>query len=41
VLGSSAEYQLACITAGNQVLQDGLIEVVQRGIRDLRDVRTP
>jgi len=36
VLGSDAEYQLACIVAGNKVLQDGLIEVVQRGIRDLR-----
>ena len=35
-LGSSAEYQLACIVAGNQALQDGLIEVVQRGSRDLR-----
>jgi myo-inositol-1(or 4)-monophosphatase len=41
VLGSNAEYQLACIAAGNQELQDGLIEVVQRGIRDLRDRRRP
>src|SRR5450759_4181462 len=41
VLGSSAEYQLACIAAGNQELQDSLIEVVQRGIRDLRDLRRP
>ena len=40
VLGSGAAYQLACIVAGNQELQDGLIEVVQRGIRDLRDLRT-
>jgi myo-inositol-1(or 4)-monophosphatase len=39
VLGSSAAYQLACIVAGNRELQDGLIEVVQRGIRDLRDLR--
>ena len=36
VLGSSAEYQLACVAAGNQELEDNLIEVVQRGIRDLR-----
>ena len=36
VLGSSAEYQLACIVAGNQELRDSLVEVVQRGIRDLR-----
>ena len=41
VLGSSAEYQLACIAAGNQELQDGLIEVVQRGIRGLHDLRGP
>src|SRR5450756_2306206 len=41
VLGPNAEYQLACIAAGNQELQDSLIEVVQRGIRDLRDLRTP
>jgi myo-inositol-1(or 4)-monophosphatase len=41
VLGSSAAYQLACITAGNQRLHDDLVEVVQRGIRELRDLRTP
>jgi len=41
VLGSSAEYQMACIAAGNQELQDGLIEVVQRGLRNLPDRRTP
>ncbi|MCX6372631.1 MAG: hypothetical protein NTX16_06035 [Actinobacteria bacterium] len=39
VLGSGAEYQLACIVAGNQALQDSLIAVVLRGIRDLRAVR--
>jgi myo-inositol-1(or 4)-monophosphatase len=41
VLGSSVEYQLACICAGNQGLMDSLVEIVQRGIRDLRDRRTP
>jgi len=40
VLGSGADFQLACIAAGNRQLQDGLVEVVQRGIRDLRDLRT-
>lgn len=41
VLGSDSTYQLACIASGNQDLQDSLIEVVQRGIRDLRDLRLP
>jgi len=41
VLGSDSTYQLACVTSGNQALQDSLIEVVQRGIRDLRDLRLP
>jgi myo-inositol-1(or 4)-monophosphatase len=39
VLGSSAAYQLACITSVDQGLQDSLVEVVQRGIRGLRDRR--
>ena len=41
VLGSDSTYQMACIASGNQELQDSLIEVVQRGIRDLRDLRLP
>ncbi|HEY5388375.1 MAG TPA: inositol monophosphatase family protein [Thermoleophilia bacterium] len=41
VLGSDSTYQLACIVSGNQELQQSLIEVVQRGIRDLRDLRLP
>jgi myo-inositol-1(or 4)-monophosphatase len=32
VLGSDAGYQMACIAAANQTLQDELIAVVQRGI---------
>jgi myo-inositol-1(or 4)-monophosphatase len=39
VLGSDATYQLACVTSGNQKLQDSLVEAVQRGLRDLRDLR--
>ena len=41
VLGSDSAFQLACIVSGNQELQDSLVEVVQRGIRDLRDRRLP
>ena len=41
VLGSDSTYQLACIASGNQELQGSLVEVVQRGIRDLRDRRRP
>ncbi len=36
VLGSDSTYQLACIAAGNERLQAGLVEVVQRGIAGLR-----
>jgi myo-inositol-1(or 4)-monophosphatase len=32
VLGSDASYQMACIAAANQTLQDELIAMVQRGI---------
>jgi len=34
VLGSDAGYQMACIAAANHELQQRLVEVVQRGIRD-------
>ena len=36
VLGSDASFQMATVAAGNQELQDALVESVQRGIAGLR-----
>jgi len=38
VLGSDASYQLACIAAGNDELQELLVEAVQRGLEGYRMV---
>ena len=36
VLGSDAAFQMACIASGNAALQAALVDVVQRGIRELK-----